>query len=252
MFFLIGIGLNPGQVTQEALDAMKQCKKVFIESYTSKYAQGSISELESLCKKKFFALDRKGVEEGFSLLLKDAKKNNEDIALLVFGNALNATTHIQLLLDAKEMGIKCKVIPGISVFDFLGETGLDAYKFGRVCTVVKPKQNFAPEGFFDVIEKNFSMGLHTLCLLDIDSNENYFMSVSEAVKILSGIEAKRKTKILNSTILIGLYALGSKEQKFKKGSLKEFSLSSFGGFPQSLIVCGKLNEKEKEAIEKMC
>jgi len=250
MFFLIGIGLNPQQVTQEALEAIKQSKRVFFESYTSNYAEGDIEELEKLCGKKFVKLDRKGIEEGFKLVLKEAK--DEDTALLVFGNALNATTHIQVLLDAKALGLKCRVFPGISVFDFLPETGLDAYKFGRVCTIVSPKKDFAPEDFFDVIEKNLSIGLHTLCLLEIDAENNFQMSVADAVKIISKIAQKRKSELLNSALLIGLYALGSKAQRIKKGNVKEFTMSSFGGFPQSLIIAGKLNEKEKEATEKLC
>lgn len=253
MFFLVGIGLNPKQVTLEALDAVKASKRVFFESYTSAYSEGSIAELESLCKKKFVELNRKGVEEGFGLFLKEAKDLNEDIALLVFGNPLNATTHLQLLLDAKKLALKAKVVEGISVFDYLPETGLDAYKFGRVCTIVFPKKNFAPEDFFDVIEKNFSAGLHTLCLLEIDAENDFKMSVSEAAGILHRISAKRKSKIFDSAVLIGLYALGSREQKIKKASLKGFLLSGFSGkFPQSLVVSGKLNEKEKEALETLC
>jgi diphthine synthase len=249
MFYLIGIGLNPKQITLEALEAIKSCKRVFFEAYTSVYSGGSIGELEEICGKKFLELNRKGVEEGFSLFLKEAKNLNENIALLAFGNALNATTHVQLLLDAKKIGLRHRVLQGISVFDFLAEAGLDAYKFGRVCTVVAPKKSFAPEDFFGVVEKNFSLGLHTLCLLEIDAEQDYQMGVSEAVSILQKIEAKKKTKILDSTVLIGLYALGSKDQKFKKGSVKEFLMSGFGKFPQSLVVCGKLNEKEKEAVE---
>ncbi|HLD59190.1 MAG TPA: diphthine synthase [archaeon] len=251
MFYLIGIGLNSKQLTFEALEAIQKSRKVFFEAYTSAFAEGSIKELEETCKKKFLELNRKGVEEGFELILKEAKNSNEDIALLVFGNALNATTHVQLLIEAKKLSLKCKVIPGISIFDYLAETGLDAYKFGRVCTIVKPKKNFAPEDFFDVIEKNSSMGLHSLCLLEIDSEQGYQMSVAEAVKILHEIAQKRKSRLIDSAVFIGLYALGSKEQKTKKGSLKEFLLSSYSGFPQSLVVCGKLNEKEKEALKEL-
>ena len=149
--------------------------------------------------------------------------------------------------------MKSRVVEGISVFDFLAETGLDAYKFGRVCTIVSPKKNFAPEDFFDVIEKNSAAGLHTLCLLEIDAENDFKMSVTEAASVLQKISAKRKSSLFDSAVLIGLYALGSKGQRLKKGSLKEFLLSSFSGkFPQSLIVAGKLNEKEKEALESLC
>lgn len=189
------------------------------------------------------------MEEGFSLLQKEAREKN--IALLVFGNALTATTHVQLLLDAKQHGVQCKIIQGISVQNCLPETGLDAYKFGRIVTIVKPRENFAPESFFEQIEQNYSAGLHSLCLLDIESEKNYFMTASEALQILEKIAHKRNSKMLEEAQLVGLYALGAEKQKIKPGTLKELKLSSYAGFPQSLIVCGKLNEKEKEALVKL-
>jgi len=66
-------------------------------------AQGSVSELEICAKKKFVELNRKGIEEGFALFLR-SKNSKRDIALLVFGNALNAPTHVQLLMKLKKQG----------------------------------------------------------------------------------------------------------------------------------------------------
>jgi len=249
MFFLIGIGLKPKQLTLEAAEAIKQCKSIFLDSYTSEYCEGNIEELEKIAGKKIIRLERKGVEEGFGLLLKQAR--TEDIALLVFGNALTATTHVQLLLDAKQHGIQFKHIQGISVQNLLTETGLDAYKFGRTVTIVKPRDNYAPESFFEQIEQNQQIGLHTLCLLDIDAGKNYFMTVSEALQILEKIAHKHSSNLLNEAQLVGLYALGAEKQKIKTCTLKELKLSSYAGFPQSLIICGKLNEKEKEALVKL-
>ena len=55
------------------------------------------------------------------LLVKEAKKIN--IGLLVYGCALTATTHITLLLDAKEARVKTKVIYSGSTFG--NRTGLE-------------------------------------------------------------------------------------------------------------------------------
>lgn len=249
MFYLIGIGLKPSHITLEAKEIITSCSRVFFEEYTNRYADGSIVELEELVGKKFVSLKREGVEQGFELLLKEAKDG--DIALLVFGNPLNATTHVQLLIDAKDCGVKAGVVPGLSVFDFLGETGLDSYKFGRVCTIVSPKENFAPESFYSVIEKNHAAGLHTLCLLDIDAEANALISVSEALAVLEKIEKKQGKAILQDAVLVGLYGVGSDSGKIKAGSLNKLKRSSYGAFPQSLIVCGELNEKEKEALKKL-
>ena len=249
LFYLIGIGLKPGHLTVEAKQAIESCSKIFFETYTSGYCEGSLPELEKLTGKKFIELKRQGVEEGFELILKEAKQ--EDIALLVFGNALNATTHIQLLLDAKEAGVKAKAIAGLSVFDFLAKTGLDSYRFGRVCTVVFPKENYTPESFYEIIERNYSIGLHTLCLLDIDRENETMMTVSEALGILEKIEKARQKNLIQEAVLIGLYGIGGEKEKIKAGHFHELKRSSYAAFPQSLIVAGKLNEKEKEALKEL-
>lgn len=246
MFYLIGLGLNPKQITAEAIDAIKSCSKVFFESYTSRYSEGSIAEIEKLTGKRFVELKREGVERGFELILKEGK--DENIALLVFGNPLNATTHVQLLLDAEGLGVKMKVVAGISIFDFLGKSGLDPYKFGRTCTIVYQRENYAPESFYDIIEKNHAAGLHTLCLLDIGAENDSMMSVSEALGILEKIEKKRGKSIMQHAVLVGLYGMGSGNGKVKAGSLNELKRSSYAAFPQSLIVAGQLNDKEKEAL----
>ena len=249
MFYLVGIGLNPKQLTLEAKEAIESCSKVFFERYTSHYAEGNIAELEEIAGKKFVELKREGVEQGFELLLKEAK--SEDIALLVFGNPLNATTHIQLLLDAKRAGVKAKVVAGLSVFDLLGKTGLDVYKFGRVCTIVSPKENYEPESFFEVIEANQKAGLHSLCLLDIDAETDSMMSVSEALALLEKIAKKRGSKLFEKAVFVGLYGLGASKEMVKAGNLNELKRSSYGVFPQSLVVAGELNEKELEALKEL-
>lgn len=249
MFYLIGIGLRPGHLTLEAKQAIEKCGKVFLDTYTSAYTQGSVEELKELLAKPVTELDRKGVEEGFSFVLKEAKNSGESIALLVFGNALSATTHVQLLLDAKKLGVPFRAIAGISVFDFLAVSGLDQYRFGRTCTIVAPKENYAPESFYDVIEANFNKGMHTLCLLDIDTEKGYKMTVAEALGILAKIEKKHNKEILQKATLLGLYALGSEKQMVKTGSLSVMLRSSYALFPQSLVIAASLTEKEKEALE---
>jgi len=248
MFYLIGIGLRPGHLTIEAKEAIEACNKVFLETYTSIYSHGSVEELEKIIGKKIVSLGRVGVEQDFEPVLKEAKKSGENVALLVFGNALSATTHVQLLIDAKELGIKSKAIPGISIYSFLGAIGLDQYRFGRTCTIVAPKENYAPESFYDTIESNFNAGLHSLCLLDIETEKNKLMSVSEALDILAKIEKKRGKDLLQKATLIGLYAMGSDNQTVKSGSLNVLRRSNFAHFPQSLIIAASLTEKENEAL----
>ena len=259
MFCLIGIGLKPGHLTLEAKQALENCYQVFLDTYTSAYSEGSIEGLKEIIGKEIELLDRKGVEEGLHLVLKQAKELGKDVALLVFGNALSATTHVQLLLDAKKLGLKTRVVAGISVYNFLGSAGLDQYRFGRTCTVVSPKPGYEPDSFYDVIESNFAKGMHTLCLLDIEAEKgkgrpvevgsNGMMSVAEALRVLQNIEKKRGKDVLKKATIVGLYALGSEKQAVKTGPLNVMLRSSFALFPQSLVIAAPLTEKEMESLE---
>lgn len=248
MLYLVGIGLKPKDLTLEALDVLKNADQVFLENYTSQYSQGNIKELESIIHKKFQVIGRIGVEEQFDSAILSAKKNN--IALMIFGNALTATTHLQILIDAKKKGIKCKIISGISITNTIAESGLDEYKFGRTVTICYHTENFKPESFYDQIKENQKINLHTLCLLDIKKDENpeKLMNSKEAIKILDKISNNRNET--NNFEYISLIAMGCEKQKIifgKENILKSKEIKEL--FPQSLIIIGKLNEKEKEAIE---
>lgn len=249
MLYLVGIGLNPKQITLEAIETLKASQSIYLENYTSRFAQGSVAELEKTIGKTIEPLSRKQVEEGFQSILEKSKK--ETVSLLVFGNPLIATTHIQIALDCQEQKIPFKVIPGISVLDLLGKTGLDPYKFGRISTIVFPQENYAPESFFDFIETNQKNGLHSLCLLDIQAEQNKLMSIPEAVTILQAIAKKRKATWFEKNLLIGLAGLGNANEQIVAGTADELKTKPFDQYPQSLIVCGKRNEKEQEALEKI-
>ncbi|MBI2529651.1 MAG: diphthine synthase, partial [Candidatus Diapherotrites archaeon] len=127
-------------------------------------------------------------------------------------------------------------------------TGLDAYKFGRIATIVAPEENYAPESFYEIIEGNFANGLHTLCLLDIKSAGGKLLTVAEALQILSEIEERKSRNILRRALLVGIAGIGGKRQKIAVGSAGELADFPKAPVPQSLIICGKLNEKENEAI----
>jgi diphthine synthase len=250
MFYLIGIGLKPEQMTLEALETLKSCDQAFLEGYTSEYAEGLLKELEALIGKKFKLLGREGVEQEFESALLSAKKNN--IALMIFGNALTATTHLQVLLDAKENGIKYKVIPGISITNTIAETGLDEYKFGRIVTLCYHTENFEPDSFYEQIKENQKIGLHTLTLLDIKKDEKpqKMMNCREAISLLEKI-AKKKGEV-NNWQFIGLIGMSSEKQKILVGKEAIFGAIEVNElFPQSLIVLGKTNDKEKEALAKL-
>jgi len=250
MLYIIGLGLKPKDISIEGLDALKNCEKIFLESYTSQYATETSRELEVLIGKNLIELNRKQVEEEFKKEIEEAKTKN--IALCIYGNPLNATTHLQVILDAKKLGVETKLIAGLSIFEYVAFTGLERYKFGKTTSIVFHEDGYEPESFYDAILENKSIGLHTLCLLDIKMNQNRMMSIRQGLSLLEMIEEKREKNILNESIIIGIAGMGSENQQIKAGTLEQIKEFNFSIFPQSLIVCGKLNEKEIEALKEIC
>ncbi len=246
MLFLVGLGLKPKHLTQEALDALRQCRKAYLENYTSEYSEGGYEDIEDIIGKAFTKLGRQEVEEGFSAILEEAKTT--DICLAVFGNPMNATTHVQILLDAQAAGAKAKAIPGISIFEYVSFAGLERYKFGRTTSIVFHGEDYEPESFYDTILENKKSGLHTLCLLDIKKDEGRMMDIRHAVSLLESIEEKREENVLGESLAVGIAGAGSKSGQMKAGTMEQLRGHNFSGFPQALVICGKLNEKEIEAL----
>src|SRR3989344_4918530 len=246
MLYLIGIGLKPRHLTQEALETLKSCERVYLENYTSAYSEGGFEQIEDMIGKAVTRLDRKQVEEGFGPVFEEARA--KDIALAVFGSPFSATTHVQILLDAEKAGVKAKAIPGISVFEYVPFTGLERYKFGRTTSIVFHEEQYEPESFYDAIMENREMALHTLCLLDIRSDEGMMMDIRHAISLLESIEEKREESTISESILVGIAGAGSASEQEKAGHADALRKFNFSAFPQALIVCGKLNEKEIEAL----
>ncbi len=246
MLYLVGTGLKPEHVSIEGLNFLKNCDEVFVENYTSRFAEGNFEEMEKLVGKKIIPLNRKQVEEEFDEILQKAKTT--EIGLLVQGNVFFATTHSQIVSDAKKENVKIKIVPGMSLFDFIGKTGLSLYKFGETVSIVFHEKNFKPDSFYDKIVKNNENGLHTLCLLDI--KEEKLMTITEALKLLEKIEQKKKNNIIQKSPIVVLSVLGSDNEKISAGSFEELKKLKFES-PASIIVCGELNENEKQALKEL-
>ena len=247
MFYLIGIGLKPEHLSLEACSAIKKCRHVFIEQYTSSFSEGTKKRLERLIGKKCIELGRKAIEEEFNQLVEKSLSSNA--CLLVIGNPLMASTHSSLLDEMKKNGSKFSIIPGISITDFLPFTGLSSYKFGKITTIVFPEKNFSPTSFFNIIEKNNESGLHTLCLLDIKKEQKKLMTIKQALQILMQIAKEKNSTILNTNLLVGIARAGAKDMKIVAGNFEKLMKTNFGKTPHSLIICSKLDFNEEEAIK---
>jgi len=248
MLYLIGLGLfDEKDISLKGLEVLKKSDKIYAEFYTNP-SHASLKNLESLAGKKIKVLTRKDIEEHpEENVLKDAKEKT--ISLLVSGDPMVATTHIDLVLRARKKGIEVKIIHSSSVYSAVAETGLQIYKFGRTTSLVYPEKNYFPESPYDAIAENKKAGLHTLCLLDVKAVEQKYMTVNEAISLLLQIESKRKQKVFTEeTFCIGVARLGE-DSVIKAGKAKSLLKIAFGKPPQILVIPGKMHYMEEEALK---
>jgi diphthine synthase len=242
MLTLISIGLfDEKDLTLRGIEEANKASRVYIEFYTSKW-HGNLKNLEKIIDKNIIQLKRSDLEENSRKILEEAEK--EDVAILVEGSALVQTTHLSLLYEAKKLGIKTKIIHNASILSAVGETGLHAQKFGQYVTIPFPdRTNGKPESVFEIIRENQKRGLHTLCLLDMDAEKNRYMTVSEALDILS----KGKAVNENSEIIVFAKA-GSERSLIAYGKVKDLIRKNIKDIPAVVIIPGKLHYMEKEFL----
>jgi len=229
MLYLIGLGLNEKGISKEGLLAVEKCRKVYLEGYTVDFPY-KLGELN--LGKKFVKLKREEVES--DKLIKEAKSRN--IALLVYGSPLFATTHMSLVLDAKKAGIKVKIIYSASIFDAIAETGLQLYKFGKVLSMPKNQES----DFFQYAKENQSINAHSLILIDIG------MGFKNALERLEN--AVKKADIKFDKIIV-CSCMGTDESEVFYGKINELKKKEVKQ-PFCFIIPGEMHFLEKEGIER--
>jgi diphthine synthase len=244
---IIGLGLwNENSMTIRALEEAKKCDKLYAEFYTAKLFGTTKEELEKKIGKKIEVLEREKVENS-KWLIDEAK--NSSVGLLIAGDCMTATTHIDFKIEAEKENIPVKIIFGTSIYTAAaGLSGLQIYKFGRSTSITFPEENFEITSHYDVIKKNKKDGLHTLCLLDIRHGK--FMTANEGMQVLLDVEAKQKQNVFTEeTELVVIARAGSEEPLVKFGKVKNLMNEDFGGPLHTIIVPGKLHFKEEEMLK---
>ncbi len=245
MFYLIGSGIaGYKEISLKGIEACKKSTKVYIERYTNIMSDKDINLLSKEIGKEIVELNRDDVESRFEEIVKN---NREDIALIVVGDPLTATTHIELLRSCKERGIKYKVIHSSSIYSAVSETGLHIYKFGKSCSIPFKEKNYNPTSFFDVIESNYKNNAHTLVFLDIKKDENRYMSINQGLSRLIEISKSRGSFLTKETKVIGIARLGYDDQIIKYGTVEELMSFEFGSSPH-IIVIPKMSDIEEEYV----
>ncbi len=244
----IGIGLNDEKdISLKGLEIVKKADFVYLENYTSKL-NCNRSYLESLYGKKIILSGRNLVEqEAEKTILQQAK--NQNVAFLIVGDVFSATTHMDLYLRAKGLGIKTRVIHNASVFTAVGITGLQLYKFGKTASI--PFHNENVEVPYDVLLLNQKNNLHTLFLLDLKEDSNNSLTVNDAIRYLLKVELKRGDRIFtDNTLCIGCAKLGSLDEIIKAGKAKDLLKFNFKEGMHCLVVPAKqLHFMEEDALK---
>lgn len=288
MLYVIGLGLSDEKdITVKGLEAVKRCARVYLESYTS-ILMIEKEKLEAFYGREVITATREMVELESDEIMRDADK--VDVAFLVVGDPLGATTHSDLLLRARELSIPTSVIHNASILTALGSTGLQMYSFGQTLSMVFYTETWTPDSWYDRLEENLRVGMHTLVLLDIkvreQSEENMargrliyepprFMNPKTAFQQMLLTESQRHPTASEAgeaetseagpsrslckpeeTLVMSLSRVGTPTQRIISGTLAELaelSEEEFGGPLHSVVIVGKrLHPLELEYAGQFC
>ena len=246
--YFIGLGLfDENDISLKGFEMVKRCQRAYLDGYTGVLSCGT-ETLEKLYGKEIILASRDLVENhAEETIINEAQ--DKDVAFLVVGDPMAATTHLDLRMRAEGAGVKCVVVNSSSIVSAVGITGLQLYKFGKITSIPFPEKEWKPETPYVVIKGNLKAGLHTLVLLDLRPAEHRFMTVNEAIAYLLDIEGmKREGIFTKETLCIGCARLGSLEPCIKAGSAGELLTQDFGGPVHCLVVPATLHFAEEEAL----
>ncbi len=247
MLYLIGLGLSKNDISLKAVETSKNCE-IYIERYTGYITDDSVRYLSDLLKKEINLLSRPSLEENSKELIRKARQ--KDIALFVEGDPLIATTHKILFIDAKKQNVKIKIIHSSSIITAaIGESGLDFYRFGAICTIARWTDHYKPISFYETIVKNINLNYHSLILLDFDEIQQTSISLKQIVEILKNAENHYKKNIFSSKkrILV-MHNIGLDDQIKKLIALSDAENLDLNKGPTLIIVPAELSEIEEEII----
>ncbi len=250
MLYLIGIGLNKKDFPIGAVALCEKCD-VYIDRYTTFVDEEKMSYITGLLGKRPVELGRAQMEEELPELLEEAK--GKDVALLIGGDPLVATTHKIIFIEAKKAGVKVEVRHASSILSaIIGESGLDFYRFGAICTVSRWTTNYTPTSFYETIKRNIDSNLHSIVLLDYDPVRNSSLETKEAIRIMEAAESKYGNGIITdySTVFI-MHKIALDDQQKLLTTIGEAKRLTFPSGPTAMVIPANLSDIEKETIESM-
>lgn len=254
MLTFVGLGLyDEKDITVKGLEAVKKADAVYAEFYTSHLVGTTIGKIEEFYARNVKVLAREDVEQNPSWLLEAKEKN---LVFLTGGDAMVATTHIDLRLRARDLGIDTAIIHAPSISSAVsGLTGLQNYRFGKSTTIpfpyIKNNKTILSEAPYDTIKMNKKNDLHTIVFLDIHQ-EKGFMDINSAVTLLLDVEGRRGEGVLSNTLAVGIARAGSDAPTVHADYIEQLKDYDFGGPLHTLIIPASLHFIEAEALVKFC
>jgi diphthine synthase len=244
--YLVGLGLGPGDVTIRAINVIKSVGRVFMEAYTSKAPMDLIKYVVSIRPDIEF-LSRSDLEDRSGEILMNELGKGIDVALLVIGDPMIATTHAALAVIARRRGFNVKVINSVSIMcAVLSQLGLSPYKVGPIATITYPRMGVLSMRAYEVLSENLRRGLHTIFLLDI-RDDGGFMSAGEAVELLKRMEDNGGLGIINNNLLVIYVArAGWDDQEIAVSTIND--VPRLGETPHTLVIPGLLNPVEMDYL----
>lgn len=245
---MIGLGLyDDKDISLKGAEALKEAEVIYAEFYTSRLFGGSLKNLEDEQGIKINILNREAVEEE-NIPIREAK--NKDVAFICAGDPLIATTHTDLMIQAKKKGIDTKVIHSSSILTAApGLSGLQAYKFGKVTTIPFPAENFFPHSPYLAIKNNLEGSMHTLVLLDIQAHLDRYMTANQGMEYLLNVEKVRDDNIITEdTLAVVVARAGAEKPVVRADKIGKLMDEDFGGPLHCLIIPADMHVVEAEAL----
>ena len=236
MLSLISLGLSPADLTRQAIETARACDKLYAEFYTNKKTT-ELKTLESLFQKPVQEVTRADLEDRSRKIVSEAKTRS--VGIIVSGDCLTATTHLSLLQECREKGVSYKIIHGPGICNYILNTGLQSYKFGK--TAALPAGQLPPS-LVETIRQNQSIGAHTLLLLDVQ------MDIPAA---LSTLPSKIRPALSPDTKIIACHSLGLPGETIRYSTVSKLlaDQSLAKKTPACLILPGPLHFTEEEFLQ---
>lgn len=178
---MIGLGLGDHKdVTLRGQECILSSVAVYLEYYTSVLGVDK-SALEAFYGRPIVLADREYVESRAEEIYEAAR--TEKVSLLVVGDPLAATTHVDMILRCRKEGIAVEVIHNASAMNAVASCGLPLYQFGYTVSIPLFEGEWRPSSFYERIAYNARGGMHTLCLLDIKVKEPDYDALTKHGKV---------------------------------------------------------------------